>query len=768
MSRTARLLDAWGRGLFAHRGLCSAAVLLVSALLIGLAGYRVQRFGVPVDFTPQSLFIDEGEAVDDLRRVQSTFGRDDNDLLLLVEGPLASEAGAAYLRALHSRMAADPDVERVDSLVNAPLLRSEGPGQIEIIPALDLGSPAESVVAATADPSITPLLLSPEGDLTVVRARVRRELVEVADLGPAVDRLVAAARAEPVPSGFSLQPTGIPYVRTEVVGLMLKEELTFIPVVIVMFAVSICLLFRAVRLALVPLIGVLIADLWAVCALVSAGAQLTMLSILVPTLVLVVGVADGIHMCWRYREELAHDNQPQAALGRTLGGLGVACLLNSFTTAAGFGALMVARTRVLQDFGLHCGVAVLICGVAVMVVTPLLLAWLPTRWVGPPAAVSHGSAVQFFGWLDRFLAARPRQILVGGLAITGLAGLMAAQVEADSHILEMYQPGSPTYTAIRAADERLGGVIPIQIEVSGPPGSMDDPDTLRRMASLEEAVSAEAAVGWHGSWPGLVARLHGALSGSPGLPPSREALAQELLLTELGEPGALSELVNEDHSKARILATVTDVGGREILPMTARLEAAADARFAGSDLDVTVTGDGILAAVGIDRLIVDLRSSVGLVSIVIFGVMWLMLGSARLAAIAFLPNVLPLVFTQATLYLMGEPLQASNIICFTVSLGLAVDDTIHFIAHYSHERAAGRSIDEALRGTLQSTGAAMVITSALFILGLGVLAWSELTPTRSFGILASVTMVAALFGDLLLLPSLIRLLGDGHASKGAR
>ena len=110
MSRTARLLEAWGRALHAHRGLCSAAVLLVSAALIGLAGYRVQRFGVPVDFTPQSLFIDEGEAVNDLRRVQSTFGRDDNDLLLLVEGPLASEPGAAYLRALQLSQNCPPEL----------------------------------------------------------------------------------------------------------------------------------------------------------------------------------------------------------------------------------------------------------------------------------------------------------------------------------------------------------------------------------------------------------------------------------------------------------------------------------------------------------------------------------------------------------------------------------------------------------------------------------------------------------------------------------
>ena len=763
--RLAHALDAWGRWLSRRRAPASLLVLVITALLVGATAWRIDRDGLPVDFTPQSLFIDQGSEVDDLRRVQATFGRDDNDLLFLVQGPLGTPAGVAYLRALHAALAADPAVVRVDSLVNAPRLLADAPGQLRVIGALDEGSPAEALAAAAADPTLSPLLLSRDGDTTVLRARIEGSRVAIADLGPAVDQLIAAA--PPPPPGFHLAPTGIPYIRAEVVGLMLHEELAFIPVVTGIFAVAICLLFRAVRLAFVPLIGVLIADLWAVAALLAAGAQLTMLSILVPTLVLVVGVADGIHLAWRYREELALDNHPEKALGRTLGGLGVACILNSITTAAGFSSLMVARTRVLQDFGLHCGVAVLLCGVAVMIVTPLLLAWLPTHTIGPPAAVSHGRAIRFFGWLHRFVEARPRRVIAGCLAMCGLAGLLAAQVEADSHILEMYRPGTPTWAAVSTADTELGGVIPIQIEIAGPPGALDDPAVLRRMAAVEEALAAEPAVGWHSSWASFTARLHGALTGAPGLPPSREALAQELLLTELGEPGALSELINEDHSKARILATLTDVGGRVILPMTARIEATAQERFAGTDLRVTVTGDGILAASGIDRLITDLRSSVGLVSIAIFGVMWAMLGSARLSLLAFIPNVLPLVFTQATLYLIGQPLQASNIICFTVSLGLAVDDTIHFIAHFAHERRAGRSTSEALRATLLATGQAMVITSALFICGLGVLAWSELTPTRSFGILSAVTMVAALFGDLLLLPALLHVLGDGKGDKGA-
>jgi predicted RND superfamily exporter protein len=136
----------------------------------------------------------------------------------------------------------------------------------------------------------------------------------------------------------------------------------------------------------------------------------------------------------------------------------------------------------------------------------------------------------------------------------------------------------------------------------------------------------------------------------------------------------------------------------------------------------------------------------------------------RLALIALIPNLVPLVFILAALGLMGADLQTSNIVSFTVAVGMAVDDTIHFIVRYREERRRGQVKSEAIRRTFHGAGQAIVLTSVLLVLGFGVLGTSELTSTRDFGILASVTMTAAMLGDLLLLPAMLHLFGSRKAS----
>ena len=757
-----RGLATWGRWVAGHRGPSALLAALVTALLLLGSARRVLEDGVPIDFTPQALFIDQGAEVDALEDVERVFGRDDNDLILLVEGPIGTEAGVGLLRDLHAAMEAGEAVERVDSLVNAALATGDGSGTITPTRPLDDLSPADAVTRLLQEPMVRRALLSEDGTVTALRVRIHRDLEKVADLGPVVHALTDRAEAVPRPPGFTVRPTGVPFVRTEVVDKMLEDELFFVPVVSGLFAVTICLLFRQLALGLVPLFAVLLADLWATAALIAGGAELTILSILVPTLVLVVGVADGIHMAFRYREELAVDGDRVGAMGRMMGALGVACLLNSFTTASGFASLLIAETRVVRDFGLHTSIAIMVCWLSIMLGVPLLLSLLPNAWVGRPASETHPRATALLATLERWIGARPRRVIAGCLAVTALAGWLARNVEADSHILEMYPEGSPTWLAIREADRSLGGVIPMQVQVKGAEGAVLEPEQLRRMQALQAAIEAEPPVRWAASLGGHVAALHLALTGEAGLPDSREAVAQELLLAELAEDPVSASLVNGERTRARVLFTLTDAGGREFLPMIARLRGTIRELYAGTGLEVTLTGDGLLAAVGVDTLIRDLTRSVGLVSVVVFLVMWALIGSARLALIAFVPNALPLLFTQATLGVMGEPLQTSNVVSFTVALGLAVDDTIHFLTHYTHERDQGHSVEEALRRTYVGSGHAMFMTSALLIVGFGVLTMSGLTSTRSFGLLAAVTMVAALFGDLLLLPALIRVLGDGR------
>lgn len=747
------LLDRLGRAIGAARWRALAVVLLVTAAVLVGAGRRVAETGVPVDFTPQAIFLDAGEEVDTLRRIERSYGREDNDLVCIVEGDIGTAAGLDYLRRLEAALAQHGEVERVDSILTATVLDAQD-GMLTVSAPVEDRSPAGAVARLAEDAVWQRLLVSEDGDTTALRVRLDRELERIGELGPVVSALGEIARAVERPPGTTLKLTGVPWVRTEVVDRMMRDQATFVPALGLIFSVVVCLLFRRVWLGLAPLLGVGFAAVWAVGLLVAGGATLNILSVLVPTLVLVIGVADGIHITARYREELARGDGRPAALGRTLQVMGLPCFLTTFTTAAGFASLVVAQTRVIRDFGMHSAVAMVVCFAAVLLAVPTLLAFVPEDRVAAPSPSRGAPEERLLLAVDGFVRGRPLPVLLGCLALTALLAGVGSQVRANSRLLEMYREGSATWTAIKTAERELSGVIPVFVHVeSDDPGAFSSVENLRRIDALEQQLRTEDMVLWTRSLASTTRMLHHALTEEDGLPPSREALAQELLLAELAGAELLDGLTDE----ARIMAIVADAGGRETLAMKARTEQAMAQLFEGTELRGVMTGDGMLAAAGVDRLITDLLASLALVFVVIAATLALLLRDLRLALVACVPNVVPLVFTLATLGLMGADLQTSNIVTFTVALGLAVDDTIHFIVRYRQERLPGNTVQHALTATTRGAGHAIVLTSLLLVSGFALLATSELTSTRHFGILSSVTMGAALLGDLLLLPALLHL-----------
>jgi len=338
--------------------------------------------------------------------------------------------------------------------------------------------------------------------------------------------------------------------------------------------------------------------------------------------------------------------------------------------------------------------------------------------------------------------------------------------------MEMYRPGQPTWEAVHLADTRLGGIVPLMVHIALPDdGSAGDeplldPDILGPMATLQDELLARPEIGWASSPASVVRQLNRLLSGEDEVPQTRAKIAQELLLAEMGGDLGLRALMAPDRSSGRILMLARDAGGRALLRVQRETQERAAQLFSGTGARVDVTGDGFIASAGLQRLVKDLVSSVGLMLIVIVMTMWALLGDLRLALLAAIPNVVPLVFTAATLRLMGADLQVTNIVSFTVAVGLAVDDTIHFVARYREECRHGASPQQAITRTYHGAGRPIILTSLLLIVGFGVLGFSDLASTRFFGILSAVTMAAALAADLLLLPAMLHLLARAPTSPG--
>ena len=737
----------------------------MALLSAAAAGVSVQRLagGLPVDFTPQAIFFDDGEEVMRLREIEETFGREDNDLLLMLEGGALTAGGMRAMEELHAVLEVHPEVVRVDSLYNAQRAVSIG-GMLEV-EGVWTEDPARLLSAAMGEPHLGGATVSKDGDTALVRVRIRPEHEKVGDLHPVITELVDLSRSVELPEGAVLTVTGIPFIRTEVVQMMLDDNIFYAPVLSCIFLSVICLLFRRVALGLAPMAGVGIAVLWAMGALLGSGVTFNILSILVPILTLVIGTADGIHLAARYREELHRDGDREAAMGRTLRHMATACFLTTFTTAAGFLSLLVADTSVIRDFGLHSAVAVMAAYFAVMLVVPTWLAFIPVERIGAPTA-ARPAEKRIFDAIDSLVRRRPALVAVGVLLVSMSAGVYGSEVRPNSSILEMYHESHPTHAAVKTAEENLSGIVPVFIHFEAVEGDLLEPRLLAKMTELEAALADEEIVLWTTSFAGQLGRIHGLLGGEGPLPGSREMAAQELLLAELAGELPMERVTDSSYGAARILALCSDAGGRSYIEMHGRMEAEAERIFQGEPVRVDVTGDGLMASLGIDALIRDLLSSLGIVLVVISLTLLALLRDVRLAAIATIPNFLPLVFTLATLRLIGADLQTSNIVSFTVAVGLAVDDTIHFIVRYKQEREAGRSHRDAVTASFHGAGHAIVLTTILLVAGFGTLATSQLTTTFHFGLLSSVTLAAAVLADLFLLPAMLHL--DNRQRKEGR
>ena len=281
---------------------------------------------------------------------------------------------------------------------------------------------------------------------------------------------------------------------------------------------------------------------------------------------------------------------------------------------------------------------------------------------------------------------------------------------------------------------------------------------LQKIRKLHEFIDQEEVVLWSYGPDDLIQKAHLLLTNKPGLPASQDVLDNELFLFEMATENPFETLISSDQKHARILLLCSDAGGNAYFDMKKRIEKSIDIIFPPQgNIRVDVTGDGMMASTGIERLISDLVSSIFMVLIVITTTLLLLLRNIKLALVASIPNVIPLIFTLGTLHLIGADLQISNVISFSVAVGLAVDDTIHFITRYNQERLSGVSHRIAIQYTYKGAGHAIILTTILLVIGFATLATSDLTSTHHFGLLTSVTLFTALVADLILLPALLHL-----------
>jgi len=782
--------------------------LLVISIALGLALPRLSA-----DSSPRALLA-SADPEQERREAETRgwFGSSNNTVVVVLsaEDALALDV-LQYEHRLASALSSLPEVERVDALT-----RVQWPQRDESEETLDelAPSPPEQEDPATLDAASALVAAAPEvfplGLVTLAERRAgmriaplvagdevraedaarlrtllgtttqldrrlisrdRKHLLVAVQLSDAlqshrevsasVERIEAWLAAHPAPASVEVTLSGLPVLRTSLVRHMRADQRVLIPGTLLASFVVLALSFRWAPAVLLPLLSVGVTALWLLGAMALAGEPLNVLNNMLPALVIIIGLNEAVHIIGRYAEEAQRDGDKKRALRRTVRAMGAACLTTTATSAVGLLALVVSRTEMLRRFGLVGACGLLLAYAVTLLVVPATLSLLRA----PPSLEKAATRGRIEGLLTLVTRAALRRpwLSLSVAAVSALAASAAAeQLSVDTALLDQFSPRDPIHQGVRLLEREFEGVRPLEITLSSAkPGRMFDPALLTAMREIATWARAQPGVlgvsdpsdpllsGWAlvADRPRDVRELH----------TSAQVRALRALLAA-SDPRLVAPLLTEDGAHARIRVRLRDIGSHGTGSFVARARQLIARKLDGVDgVEVAFAGDAYLGSRGLDAVVSDLSGSVLLAALMIFLLLWALLRDLPLALLAVPANLLPQVWTMGWMAVRGIPLNASSAIIFSLSIGLAVDGSIHLVSRFQEERARTPLVTTALLRAVRGSGRNIVISSCALVLGFSAMLLSNFVPVRRFAELITVSMAGSVIATLWLQPVLLRL-----------
>lgn len=508
-------------------------------------------------------------------------------------------------------------------------------------------------------------------------------------------------------------------------------------------------LFRGIRaviiVALAPVLGVF----WTLGGIRYLGFQQNpLIDVILPVLVSLVGLTDGVHLMVQIRKLRASGMPEREAAGTGLRQVGMACFLTSLTTAIGFGSLMLAESQWVQEFGKCAVLGVVLTFISVVTVIPLAC----STWLGRLVHVGHENSL-----IDRNLARishvidavlkRSRTMCVLSIICTLALFGVSMTLTPDQRQANDLPEGAEATLALQHMDKAFGGLEFGEVRVSWSPDiASDSPEILRVVGAVDELLRTESLI----SSPLSIRNL---IDAQPGSGPPEERMT----LLELLPPPLKRAFFTPERRTAKVTFRVQDLGIATYGPVFERIESAIEEMETDHpQFQFDLRGSAVWRWENLYQIVVDLAKSLGSASVIIFVVLSVVYRSLRLGLISIIPNLFPLVFTGAYLAVAGYNLEIVMVCNFTICLGIAVDDTIHFLTRYLEERETAPDEDTAIRNAFTGVGTALIMTTTVLVVGFSVVTFSESRDHRIFATMGALTIAAALFGDLVFLPALLR------------
>lgn len=616
----------------------------------------------------------------------------------------------------------------------------------------------------TSYPFYDGLFYVPGNQSSLMAINLKKETMESSDRLKALDFIQLKAENFAKKHSIKMHYSGLPFIRTKF-GLKVQKELNlFLFLSILITAIILFIFFKSLSAVIFPLIFIFIIIIWSFGIMVLFGFQITLLTALLPPLIVIIAVPNFIYFLTRYHTEYIKYRNKYVAIAKMLQNISQVVFLNNFTTAIGFGVLYFVKTPMMREFGILAFIMIITIFISTFILLPLILSYMPLPSTKNTKYLENNILNIF---LDRIIYVsnyKIKAVMGISLAIMVIAIIGVQKLKAEGYILDDIPQGDEIREDVKFFEENFEGIMPYEIVINTQKkNGLLDLTTLQKISDIQDSleqingfartisVADFAKFTRQAFFNGSVSRY--------SVPSQREQMFLSPYLRNnklMGSSSLGIRLTDSLFSEARISGRMHDVGSARLNVLIDSLNHVITNTINDENITHRFTGFSRVFLKGNQYLVSSLYSGLAWAIALITLVIAVMFRSIRLVLITIIPNVLALLITASIMGYFGISLKPSSILVFTVAFGIAIDASFHFLFRYRQDlKMHNWDVKKTVAISLKETGLSIVYTSLILLFGFGIFLLSSFGSTFNLGLLTSITLICALFTNIVLIPALL-------------
>lgn len=755
--------------------------LVLLVLLIGATAFmawRASKVELSYEFS-RAIPVDNPKYLE-YQSFKKKFGEDGNLLVIAVQtdklftAPLFND-----YKQLNEHLKQIKNVEDVLSVPGAVnLVKNDSAEKLQAVTIFPAGTLDQQVIDSCAAvfhnlPFYRSFLYNPDTHTYVSAIRINRDMLNSAKRTGIVKEITDTCEAFSARQHIAMHYSGLPLIRTKVANKIANEMKWFILGSLLLSALILLVFFRSISTMALSLAVVISGVIWSFGTVQLLGYKITLLTALIPPLIIVIGIPNCIYFLNKYHLSFKETGNKYDALVKMVGKMGIVTLFCNIAAAIGFAVFALTKSAILQEFGVVAGANIMVIFFISFILIPCILSYLP-----PPKErhMKYLNNRWLLTILDRLeiWSVNHRGLIYG---VTGIVVLIAIagmfRLRSEGFIVDDLPKTDPIYTDMKFFEHHFKGVMPLEILVDTKQknGFRKNPlQTFEHMDSLSAFIARQPEMARPLSVVEGMKFVRQAYydgdSSNYGIPNSFDISFLASYLNAKSNPAdtsknnnfmkLVSSFIDSTKQYARISVNMSDVGSRRLPEILDTLKKKSNQYFDSSKYAVHFTGTSVTFLEGSTFIINGLKESIVYAFVLIALCMLYLFRSFKILLCSLIPNVIPLVITAGVMGWAGVRLKPSTVLVFSVALGIAIDITIRFLVNYKQEQKnSSKPVTQIVIDTIHSTGISIIYTSLVLIAGFIIFCFSGFGGTQSLGWLTSLTLIVATITNLTLLPALL-------------